>query len=61
MYEKVLLELQAELQAQEAAAKTGDSIVVGVLNFMSFLYLRLIIEQLISTTLKSNKAFNDDQ
>lgn len=61
MYEKVLLELQAELQAQEAAAKTGDSIVVGVLNFMSFLYLRLIIDQLISTTLKSNKAFNDDQ
>ena len=61
MYEKVLLELQAELQAQEAAAKTGDSIVVGVLNFMSFSYLRLIIDQLISTTLKSNKAFNDDQ
>ena len=61
MYEKVLLELQAELQAQEAAAKTGDSIVVGVLNFMSFSYLMLIIDQLISTTLKSNKAFNDDQ
>ena len=61
MYEKVLLELQAELQAREAAAKTGDSIVVGVLNFMSFLYLRLIIDQLISTTLKSNKAFNVDQ